>query len=499
MDQRLMQWIASAMLVLLASSPVIAQPTSSNNYTRASTEKKQRHNQSQIDGLIDQLNRVEAVHAEVRLELDAAQAGLNDGWLSDQRAAQVASLVHDILNDADTRTNLRGDGLMIGWSNGFFLASADGRHKLNISGMMQMRYLGSWVGKPTLPTQPEWQSGFDIPRVRFDINGNIPYANMEYFIQTGWGRIDPDNMTDEDDFVGDRLWEAWTKIKIADDLSLKVGQFKLPFTRETLVDASRQLAIEKSLIDHRVGLQISTGVELSWANRDRRLFVAYTNGSGAMLWATSFMFNEPTATPPWAAINRDTSYSVTLRHEWKLSGGWEQFNQFTSPPGSGKGLLIGIAGHRQNLERDSADPTGGFVDGSMWGVTADASYFFDGASFFVAGTFHRVKDFNQFAPQDLNWMGIVAQGGTYISNRTELFGRFEAGGTSNGALGGEAVQIVTVGLNHYLDGQDLKVSADVGFSFGEVPGTMENSLTGWRTDNEVRDQVVVRTQLQVMF
>jgi hypothetical protein len=244
MDQRLMQWIASAMLVLLASSPVIAQPTSSNNYTRASTEKKQRHNQSQIDGLIDQLNRVEAVHAEVRLELDAAQAGLNDGWLSDQRAAQVASLVHDILNDADTRTNLRGDGLMIGWSNGFFLASADGRHKLNISGMMQMRYLGSWVGKPTLPTQPEWQSGFDIPRVRFDINGNIPYANMEYFIQTGWGRIDPDNMTDEDDFVGDRLWEAWTKIKIADDLSLKVGQFKLPFTRETLVDASRQLAIE---------------------------------------------------------------------------------------------------------------------------------------------------------------------------------------------------------------------------------------------------------------
>jgi hypothetical protein len=135
----------------------------------------------------------------------------------------------------------------------------------------------------------------------------------------------------------------------------------------------------------------------------------------------------------------------------------------------------------------------------MWGVTADASYLFDGASFFVAGTFHRVKDFNQANPQDLNWMGIVAQGGTYISNSTELFGRFEAGGTSNGALGGEAVQIVTVGLNHYLDGQDLKVSADVGFSFGEVPGPIENSLTGWRTDTEVRDQVVVRTQLQVMF
>ncbi len=486
MDQRYLQWIASATLVLITSSPVSAQH---------STEATK----IQIDSLARQLNRVEAVHAEVRLELDAAQADMNDGWLDDQRIAQVASLVQDILNDADTRTNLRGDGLMMGWSNGFFLSSADGRHTLNISGMMQMRYLGSWIGKPANPATPELQSGFDIPRVRFNIDGNIPYANMEYFIQTGWGRLDPDNMTDTDDVVGVRLWEAWAKIKIADDLSLKVGQFKLPFTRETLVDASRQLTIEKSLIDHRMGLEISTGVELVWANRDRRFFLAYTNGSGAMLWSTPFMFNEPTAMPPWAALNRDTSYSFTLRHEWKLFGGWEQFNQFTSPPGSGNGLLLGVAGHRQNLERNSTGTESGFVDGSMWGVTVDASYLFDGASFFVAGTFHRVKDFNQANPQDLNWMGIVAQGGTYISNSTELFGRFEAGGTSNGALGGEAVQIVTVGLNHYLDGQDLKVSADVGFSFGEVPGTMENSLTGWRTDTEVRDQVVVRTQLQVMF
>ena len=486
MDQRYLQWIASATLVLITSSPVSAQPST-------------QETQDQLNSLVQQLNRVEAVHAEVRLELDAAQADLNDGWLDDQRAAQVASLVQDILNDADTRTNLRGDGMMMGWSNGFFLASADGRHRLNISGMMQMRYLGSWISKPSNPAQPELQSGFDIPRVIFNIDGSIPYANMEYFIQTGWGRLDPDNMTDIDDVVGVRLWEAWTKIKVTDDMSLKVGQFKLPFTRETLVDASRQLAIEKTLIDHRMGLEISTGVELIWANRDRRFFLAYTNGSGAMLWASPFMFNEPTAMPPWAAINLDTSYSFTLRHEWKLSGGWEQFNQFTSPPGSGKGLLLGIAGHRQNLERDSTDTGGGFADGSMWGMTADASYLFDGASFFVAGTYHHIKDFNTSGPQDLNWMGIVAQGGTYISNSTELFGRFEAGGTSNGALGGEAVQILTVGMNHYLDGQDLKVSADVGFSFGEVPGTMENSLTGWRTDNEVRDQVVVRTQLQVMF
>lgn len=56
-----------------------------------------------------------------------------------------------------------------------------------------------------------------------------------------------------------------------------------------------------------------------------------------------------------------------------------------------------------------------------------------------------------------------------------------------------------LGFNHYLDGQDLKFSADIGFSFGEVSQVMANSITGWAVDTTRRDQAILRTQLQLMY
>jgi len=482
MDQRYLQWIASPILVLTMSSLTSAQPSS----------------QTQLDTLVHQLDHLEAVNNEVRLELDAARADLSDGWHDEQRSAQVASIVQEIINDADTRTNLRGGGLMMGWSNGFFLSSADGRHTLKVSGMMQMRYMGSWAQDESKRLIDDWQSGFDIPRVQFNITGQLATLGMEYKIETGWGRVDPDNMTSNDTEMDQRLFEVWSKFKFADNLAIKIGQFNLPFTRETLIAPAHQLAIEKTIIDHRVGLGMSTGVEFIWANQQQRFFLAYTNGSGAMLWSTPLMFDEPTSSPPWAAINRDTSYSFTARHEWKLSGNWEQFNQFTSPPGTGKGVLLGIAGHQQNLERDSEEPTGGFPDGRMSSVTADVSVQLDGASFFVSGTFHRMKEFGP-GSYDFDWYGFVAQGSSYLTNSIEIYGRLEVGGISDLPILNTDLQVATIGINRYLNGQDVKLSADVGYSFGELSGRFSNSLTGWREDDERRNQVVYRTQLQVMF
>ncbi len=84
----------------MTSTPAPAQPSA----------------QTQLDALVQQLDHLEAVNNEVRLELDAARADLSDTWLDEQRSAQVASIVQEMLNDADTRTSLRGGGLMMGWS-----------------------------------------------------------------------------------------------------------------------------------------------------------------------------------------------------------------------------------------------------------------------------------------------------------------------------------------------------------------------------------------------
>ena len=78
-------------------------------------------------------------------------------------------------------------------------------------------------------------------------------------------------------------------------------------------------------------------------------------------------------------------------------------------------------------------------------------------------------------------------------------GEHEGGGPDSNQMGGDALQLFTVGVNHYVDGQDVKFSADIGFSFGEISGFLTVPQTGWATDSRRRDQVVLRTQLQLMF
>ncbi|MBC8522433.1 hypothetical protein H8D29_00740 [PVC group bacterium] len=493
MDQRLLQRIAPAMLVLPMSSVASAQIDSQDP-------------QSQLDQLREQLDFVESVNAEVRLELDTARVELGDNWLNEQRVGQVAAIVQSVLDDSDSRSNLSGDGLMMGWSNGFFLASADGQYKLKISGLMQTRFLAGWVGKQSLVTTPtiepdpnykRWKSGFEATRTRLNIAGSIGDPHIDFLLQLGFGREDEDNNSFADSSqirFAMREWDAWVRTRLSDDISLKAGIFKLPFTRESLVPAQNQLVLERSSVDHRLGLGRSQGVELAWASRDHRYFLAYSNGSAALFHG--LIWNQLTTPPPWSALNRDTSYAVTMRYEWKLLGNWKQFQQFTSPPGSERGVLIGIAGHRQVTEEDPTSALG--EDSTFWGITGDVSLQFDGATLFGSILYERLKGLVPSTPK-MDIVGFVAQASTYITNQTEAYVRWETGQPDGPSSSATDMQLVTVGFNHYIDGQDIKISADIGFDFGELTQFMANDQTGWQYDSHRRDQAVFRSQLQVSF
>jgi hypothetical protein len=185
-----------------------------------------------------------------------------------------------------------------------------------------------------------------------------------------------------------------------------------------------------------------------------------------------------------------------MRHEWKLLGDWAQFKQFTSPPGSERGVLLGLAGHRQLAEEDatvSVNP-----DSVFWGVTGDVSLQYDGASLFASAFYHRITGLiNSNLKMDIH--GFVVQGSTYLTNQTEMYARWQTGQPDGPHQFATDMQIVTVGVNHYLNGQDVKLSADIGFDFGEITSFMQNDQTGWQLDNHRRDQAVFRSQLQLMF
>ncbi len=222
-----------------------------------------------------------------------------------------------------------------------------------------------------------------------------------------------------------------------------------------------------------------------------------SNGSGAFFLYP--IFSAQDAAPPIAALSKDTAYSFTMRKEWKLLGGWDQFNQFTSPPGSERGMLVGLAWHRQNTELESPLPASELRDRQVfWSVTGDVSMQFDGASLFAAYTYSRLTDFTPRVPK-VNFHAFVLQGSTYITNQTELFARYETGSGDEPGLGDSELQLFTVGVNHYLDGQDLKLSADIGFSFGEVNGLFANTQAGWNADSSKDNEALLRTQLQFMF
>jgi hypothetical protein len=491
MDRSHKQWIALALASIYINASAVVVCGGNDDF------------QSQLDELRSLLDEAEKTNETVRLELDEARSNQTNEWLSTQRVSAINSIVRELLADSDTRVNLQGGTAMMGWSDGFYLSSADGRFKLNVGGLFQNRFLARWLGdQPQGVTgYDEWRQGFEMTRTQLTFDGQAFGRGLDFFIKTGWGRSDPrgdPRATTDDQTFTFRLWDAWVKFRLTNEFGIKLGQFNLPFSRESLVKAQYQLAIERSSVDGRMGLGRSAGIEFDWANDNQRFMFSLSNGSGA-LWQSLTAFQSDFIVPPFAWAEMDTLYSGTMRYEWKLLGNWEQFQQFTSPPGSERGVLIGVAGHRQNAEINSPDPIGGFPDGLFWGVTGDLTMQFDGASLFASVIYERVTDYGGIIGMDANWLAYVVQGSTYLTNQLELYARYEAGGPDREQFGGDDLQLFTVGFNKYLDGQELKLSADIGISFGEVSGWMTIPQTGWATDSRRRDQVVLRTQLQLMF
>ena len=497
MDRSRKQWIALA----LASTSIVV--------CTAIVSAQSAGFEEQLRELHQALDEASLANAAVRLELDEARdTYYNDTWLTEERAASMMSLVQDVLADSNHRVNLYGDGAMMGWNDGFHMSSGDGQFRLNIGGLLQMQFMARWQGvnSTNSATYDEWQHGVGSTRTELNFGGHAFGRGLSYYMELGWGSADPYDLINQGGFFIPRMWDAWVAFQFNSETSIKIGQFSLPFTKEALIKSPYRMAVYSTLVEYRMGLEQSQGVEVNWNSDHRNFSLALSDGSPALFqgplwanWGAGLAANPGwNATPPWPALQQDTMYAVTLRHEWKVLGDWDQFKQFTSPPGSERGVLIGVAGHRQNNELNSPDSIGGFPNGVFWGVTGDIMMQFDGASLFGSVIYERVRDISPVLPR-VNLLAFIAQGSTYITNQTELFARWESGGPDREVVGGDLLQIVTLGVNHYIDGQDVKLTADIGFSFGEISATMANVQAGWTADSRRRDQFLLRSQLQLMF
>lgn len=473
-------------LVVCSLVAVAAGPVSADG--GETVEQRLERMQSELRSLRDD-------NQSLRQELDDLRATTDEDWLTERRAEEIRTIVGEVLADADVRGSLLEDGLTAGWSDHFFLASADGRFKLQLDGQVQTRFIWNYHESPD-----RYVWGFENSRTKLTFRGHVFTPDISYLVRTAVAQNENVNGIPNGSVF---LEDAWVRINLSDDWALRIGQFKLPFLREELVYSSNQLAVERSLAAENLSIGRSEGAELSWLDDHQRFSIAISDGaqdqfaSGALLMARPMnqpVIGQPSFMSPDGTIT-DTEYAITARYESLLAGQWNQFADFTSPPGDDYGALLGFAGHWQRSE--SGNPFAVMRDETDWVAgTADLSLEFGGASAFAAVTVHYLDTpgFN------VSMYSVVAQASTYVTPKLEWFARFEYGWWKFSGSSLADLTLATLGANYYLDGHDLKWTTDLSVGISKIESSWRAPNTGFRTEADGDEpQIVLRTQFQLLF
>jgi hypothetical protein len=473
---------------------------------------------------IEELRRQNQELAEKVAKLEEV-AGKDDAWLTEARAQQIRGLVQDVLADADSRTSLQADGVTAGWNKGFFLGSSDGTFRLNIKGQAQVRWAANFRDVPDSVTgQTERNYGFENRRTKLTFSGHIIDPSLTFEIKPIFNRASTSlssgtQSLSNRDVVGS-IEDIWVQKSFGDGLSVRAGQFKAPFLREELVSSSSQLAVERTLVNDTFSTKFSQGVQLEWEQDTFRIQGFYgdglrsnrvgpTTGSGALsdfggAYLSDFQTN-------------DTDWAFAGRAELKLAGQWKQFRDLTSFRGEEFGLLLGVAAMGQSLRPNTANFAG--VE-DMFGLTGDVTVDFGGANLFAYGVYRQVGLNSALATRgggsddSLDQWGFAIQGGVFVSDDVELFGRYEFGDTDSNKFrtasllaDGEKASIITAGVNWYPMGSGntgIKWTTDIGFALDPVVD-FNSSGGNWLSDqtgagaSTSDGQLVLRSQIQLTF
>ncbi len=430
----------------------------------------------------DVLNRMQSDIADLQRENKQLKAQVNGDWLTEERADGIRSLVQDVLADADTRANLMANGVSAGYDDGAVIQSADGDWRLKTNIHMQQRFI--YNNQDVGEEGDDDRYGFENTRTKFILSGNVLSPDWIYKITINVGSPDDTlGIWDELDGVsggghgrgGAR--EAWIGHKFSETVTLRVGSMKAPFLREELVDSIYQLAVERSALNYIYTLGYTDGVVLDYQGEQFRVMGSVNDGANS-------------GQTPWNVA--DVDFSLTGRAEFKFSGTWDQFDDFTSPTGDESGIMAGGAIHYQSAEDD---PGAGIPDVDLLGLTADISLEFGGWNAFAAVMYF---DYDPPTSSSFNPWGLLLQGGVMVAADWELYARYEyADYDVGGAL--SDLGLITVGVNRYFGGHNAKWTLDIMYGFDEVE-LLAPSITGLRTDGPGEDgQFVIRNQLQIVF
>lgn len=144
------------------------------------------------------------------------------------------------------------DGLYVEFGRGVTLRSAEGGFGLTIRGRVQTR---ATLRTSDTPGE-DLDLWFQIRRSRLVFIADQPAQKLQLYIQVGLG---PSDLDDEDPVPLRDAQVIWSPLR---DLSVRVGQMKVPFSRERLVSSSALQFADRSRLNAEFNLDRDVGVQI---------------------------------------------------------------------------------------------------------------------------------------------------------------------------------------------------------------------------------------------
>jgi hypothetical protein len=271
---------------------------------------------------------------------------------------------------------------------------------------------------------------------------------------------------------------AYMDYSADENWDIRFGQFETNVVREENVENFHALAVEPSVMNAFFTQGTSQGLQGMYTGENVRFYLGFTDGSNS-------------ANTDFISMS-EADWSVNGRVEFKGDGDWSQFDDFTSPKGSTFAWMGGIAG-----EIESGGDTFATADEDYWLLTGDVGLEGNGWNAFGALVY---DNYDPEGGTDLSNWGFNVQGGIYLSDTIELFGRWGMLFPDDDISDDDEFNEITVGLNCYMIGagnHTAKASVDVSY-FPDGTGVAPASTAiGLLPEDD--EQWLLRFQMQLLF
>lgn len=357
-----------------------------------------------------------------------------------------------------SQTSAPQSNLNIGYNNGFFVRTDDGKFSLTANGFAQARFSTNLFSS----------HNFDLALGRFALSGTVFDSRLQYFFQYEGSTFGNNN--------GINMLDWWLSYSISPALQVKMGRMILAYSRQFYTHPGNLLFTDLSNADYAFNLQRSLGLEISGS-------LGFLNYHAMVMNSVRALDGGPTQ------INVSGDIGWLGRVEVPILGGGygylESAPNFTGQPQLSIGAAIASnpVAARSGFQRVlPGDKTLNF--------TTDMGFRVGGLS--LQGAYYLRNNRASALANAPTWMddGFYAQAGFYIAPQLEIGARYSS--VSFAYPREDAFRLrgreneITGGLNYYIAGHGAKVQLDYSY--------ISSDFTGIQTINHR-----IRLQTQVLF